>query len=95
MNIQSRNCEETLFACLYACATVTEEVNNIDWPASTAAGSLLKHLQDQRSGTENRLFLDVLGYLDVSDQILDMADFYDANMVKSKLAHAQLNQACI
>lgn len=86
-----RNAEETLLACLNACALSTGRKSNIRWPNATSAGDMIKRLQGQRQGPRNRTVMDCLSFLDYSGQCFDLADLYRAEMHNSDFGNAQLN----
>jgi len=90
---QSRNAEEALLAIHCACATQTKTVIEIDWGTALACGDWLKRLQGQREGPANRLILDCLAYLDLSNCNLHIFDFYSANLRGSSLINTGLIKA--
>jgi uncharacterized protein YjbI with pentapeptide repeats len=94
---QARNAEESLLAVLNACARTTRELSRLAWPRSedgsssrTAFGTWLKRLQGQREGGFNVLAQSCLSYLDLSGQILDMADLYHADLEGANLEQLRL-----
>lgn len=91
----SRNSEEALLVVLNACALVTGKITNIDWPEPTAAGAFLKRVQGQRPGPPNSLVQQCLSYLNLSNALLDMADFYGADLKYSSMAECALNFAIL
>jgi hypothetical protein len=50
---QARNAEEALLAALSACARVTKEISNINWPSEAAAGVWLARLDGQRQNASD------------------------------------------
>jgi hypothetical protein len=86
-----RNAEETLLACLNACALVSREISIVRWPTATSAGEMIARLQGQRKGPNNRPVLDCLSYLNFDGQYLDIADLYGAEMHHSSFIGAELN----
>jgi uncharacterized protein YjbI with pentapeptide repeats len=96
---QARNAEEALLAVLNACAQTSRSLSRIDWPkaegdrsSETAFGAWLKRLQGQRTGggSTNRLALNCLSFLDLSGQLLDMADLYAVKLNGTALGKASL-----
>lgn len=82
---QSRNAEEALLATLNACARFTETLSEIDWPSETALGEWISRLQGQRTGAENVLSLECLGYIVANRQLLHIRDFYEAIFFRASL----------
>jgi len=85
-----RNAEETLLACLNACALVSKKVSNVRWPSDTSLGEMVSRLQGQRKGPRNRPVMSCLSFLNYDDQCLDMADLYKAEMHNSSFARTDL-----
>lgn len=90
---QARNTEEALLVALNASARVTEQVSEIDWPEPISAGVWLSRLQGQRSGAENSLALNCLGFLSLQDQKMYFRDFYGADLLRADLFRADLARA--
>ncbi|NET62099.1 MAG: pentapeptide repeat-containing protein, partial [Symploca sp. SIO2E6] len=90
---QARNAEEALLAVLNACARVTKEISEIQWPSPDAFGTWISRLQGQRIGEENLLAFDCLSFLDLQGCMLDIRDFYKASLVESNLQGANLEEA--
>ncbi len=97
---QARNAEEALLAVLNACARTTRELSRIDWPPAedggsnrTAFGAWLKRLQGQRAYGSNVLAQSCLSYLDLSGQILHIADLYGADLEGANLEGVELDFA--
>lgn len=86
-----RNAEETLLACLNACALVSKKVSRVRWPNDTSLGAMVSRLQGQRKGPNNRPVMSCLSFLNCDDQCLDMADLYKAEMHNSSFARTQLH----
>ncbi|WP_174436268.1 pentapeptide repeat-containing protein [Azospirillum brasilense] len=86
-----RNAEETLIACINACALVTRNRTHIKWPSLTAFGESLKRLQGQRHGPENQLVHECLSYFDFSGCVLDMADLYAADLQHSNFTESAMH----
>ena len=82
---QSRNAEETLLASLSACALVTDEISNIEWPDETSAGNWFSLLRGQRESVENGIALRCLNHLDLEKCCLDLNDFFEASMGYSNM----------
>lgn len=97
---QARNAEEALLAVLNACARTVKELSRIDWPRAedggssrTAFGTWLKKLQGQRVAETTALAQRCLSYLDLSGQILHIADLYSADLEGANLEHLDLQFA--
>ena len=90
---QSRNAEEALLAMHFACAQLTEDVLDINWGSSTAFGTWLKRLQEQRENGENKLVLKCLGYLNLQFCSLYFQDLYGANLKGANLIMVNLRGA--
>jgi uncharacterized protein YjbI with pentapeptide repeats len=82
---QSRNAEESLLVAMNACARVTGAVSHVEWPTRTAFGEWFKRLQGQRIGPEPSLAATCLSFLDLSQVIIHIGDFYAANLRASHL----------
>ncbi|MHC2019995.1 pentapeptide repeat-containing protein [Methylobacterium sp. CM6247] len=91
----ARNAEETLVACIHACAIISKEKTMVSWPSETAAGEMLKRLQGQRKGPNNKPIMSCLAYISFCDQYLDMADLFNANLENCDFSGAELNYACL
>lgn len=87
----TRNAEETLFACLNACARVAKRQVDINWPDTTSFGSLIKRAQGQRRGPKNVPLLDCLSYVNADHSCLDMADLFSADLSHASLVGAELH----
>ncbi len=85
--------EEALLVMLYVCSARSGKLSKIDWPNSTAAGAWINRLQGQRSGPENVLAMECLGFLSVRNSALAMKDLYQSNLIKSDLTTCQLHYA--
>ncbi|NER50554.1 MAG: pentapeptide repeat-containing protein [Symploca sp. SIO1A3] len=90
---QARNAEEALLVVLNACARVTKEVSEIKWPSRDTFGAWISRLQGQRIGEDNVLALDCLSFLDLQGCILQIRDFYRANLEGAYLYGANLEGA--
>ena len=91
---QSRNAEEALLVTLNACALVTKQISVISLPEPTAFGAWFKRIQGQRTGAESSLAARCLSYLDLSGALLDIGDFYAANLERSDLRKVDAHYAC-
>ncbi|MBB3035146.1 NACHT domain-containing protein [Alteriqipengyuania lutimaris] len=92
-NRRFRNAAEACVAVLNSFAVATGEVSNIDWPSRTAAGAFLRKLSGQRQGPVNQLVLYCLRRLNFSGCVLDMFDFYSAELSGSIFDDADLHFA--
>jgi uncharacterized protein YjbI with pentapeptide repeats len=92
---QSRNAEEALLALHFACARLTREVVEIEWPSPTAFGEWLKRLQGQREGPGNTLAQRSLAYLALNGSRIDMVDLYEARLEGANLSGAQMRYATL
>ena len=90
---KSRNAEETLFAVINACALVTGEMVNIDFPTNNAFGSWLKKIQGQRTGGESPIAFDCLSHLNLQNALFLFIDLYEANLRGADLREANLRGA--
>jgi len=86
---QARNTEESLLVILNACANVTEEMSEIDWPTGVSLGELLSRLQEQ-SDYEEPLVITSLNRIDARWCDLVARDLFSADLYKSNLNKAQL-----
>jgi len=85
-----RNAEETLLACLNACARISQEITKISWPSETAAGEMILRLQGQRKGPPNKPVMKCLSYTCYDGQCFDMADLYKSEMNNSSFVMSKL-----
>ncbi len=81
---QARNADEALLALHCACAKRTGTLSQIKWPEKTSAGAWLSRLQPQRLDLTTTLAYDCFSDLDFSQQCFDFANFYRANIQRSK-----------
>lgn len=93
MSVQSRNAEEALLACLYACSERTEVVSHVEWPDDGSAWSWIHRLHGQATGEERMLALGCLGRLNLSKCTLDSLDLWQANLQRADLHDAVLSSA--
>ncbi len=90
-NQQARNAEEALLAVLNACARITRNISQVEWPSPEAFGTWISRLQRQRL---NEVFcLDCLSFLGLQNCILIFKDFYHANLKGANLKEANLERA--
>ena len=87
--------EECLLVALNACARVTNDVSEIQWPDQTALGAWLARLRGQRNSEENVVALMCLGHLKLSNVALDFADLYGAKLEGATLYGATLYGATL
>ena len=88
--VRARHAEEALFAALNSCACVTQQLSGVNWPYPQSFGGLLKTLQGQRTGSENPVILNALGYLNLSNCTLIYGDLLFANLERANLEGAKL-----
>ncbi|MBD2042668.1 pentapeptide repeat-containing protein [Microcoleus sp. FACHB-672] len=94
-NQQARNAEEALLAVLNSCARITEKISRIEGLSLISFGSLISRIQQQRFGPKNSLIFDCLSFLDLSNYLFDMRDFYRANLQKSAFIGSNLHYAML
>jgi hypothetical protein len=92
---QMRNSEETLLACMNACARVTQQLSMISQPNPTALGAWLRRVQGQRTGGDSALAVSCLSRLNLPGAVLHVSDLYRADFSYSNLAHLQAVYACL
>lgn len=92
---QARNAEESLLACLYACATVTDQLSHIQWPNLTTAGVWISRLRGQRVNSSNPVALQSLGRLNLDGCVLYMQDLFSTNLRGASLIRTMLDYAII
>ncbi|MDJ0728954.1 MAG: pentapeptide repeat-containing protein [Crocosphaera sp.] len=93
MNKQAINAEEALLVLLSSCASVTQEISQINWLSQQAFGTWISRFQGQSTGRENPVAFDCLNYLLLSNSILYFRDFYQANLEGANLVRANLVRA--
>jgi uncharacterized protein YjbI with pentapeptide repeats len=91
---QSRNAEEALLSALNACARLTGRISGITHPSPTAFGAWFRRIQGQRTGPEPAVVADCLSLLNLGGAILDIADFYAADLSGSDLSQASAHFVC-
>ncbi|BCL37351.1 hypothetical protein NSMS1_37980 [Nostoc sp. MS1] len=89
-NQQARNAEEALLVVLNACARVTEKVSTIKWDFTDTFGTWISKIQGQRIGPENALIMSCLSFLNLSECILHIKDFYRANLENTNCCNTGL-----
>jgi uncharacterized protein YjbI with pentapeptide repeats len=77
---QSRNAEESLLAALNACSEYRKDVARIEWAEATSFSKWLSRLSPYRADPTNRVAYRSLSFLDISKQVVDLQDFYSANL---------------
>jgi uncharacterized protein YjbI with pentapeptide repeats len=88
--VQSRNAEEALLVVLNACARATRRLSEIPFPDPLAFGTWFRGIQGQRSGPQSAFVAaSCLSFLDLSNSLLDISDFYGADLSHSKLELVQ------
>jgi len=87
---QARNAEEAFLAVLNASARTNRTISDIEFLNTESFGNWILTLQKQRTGAKNVLALECLSYLNLRDCILDMKDFYGADLHKTDLTNAHL-----
>ncbi len=95
MSRQDRNAEETLMAALSSCAFVTKVVSDIKWPTQNhdSFSNWLGKLRKQRIDREDRIILQCLNHLNLSEEILSFNDLFQANLRGADLEEADLGRA--
>jgi uncharacterized protein YjbI with pentapeptide repeats len=91
---QSRNSEEALLVALNSCAQMTRQVSAIEHYYVNAFGAWFRRIQDQRISAENVLATQCLSYLDLSNAILYISDFYGASFYSANLQGIQAGLCC-
>lgn len=87
---QARNAEEALLAVLDACAMVTQEVSNIQWPSPESFGNWLSRLQGQSEGYDIDFVLTCFSFLDLNNCYLARRDLGSAYLRGANLQGANL-----
>jgi uncharacterized protein YjbI with pentapeptide repeats len=91
-NTQARNAEEALLVVLNSCARLTEKLSEINFPSKVSFGTWISRLQGQRLDPEV-FCLNYLSFLNLSECVLVMRDFYRANLQEAYLEEAKLEGA--
>ncbi len=92
---QSRNAEEALLVVLNACARVTGNLSNINWPTPESFGEWIGRLLGQRKDTDEVFMMQCLSFLNLQDSNLLFRDFYSVNLVGAYLVGAYLEEAIL
>ena len=92
---QSRNSEEALLVALNSCARLTKQVSPIEHVDNTAFGSWFRRIQGQSMGPASALVARCLSFLNLSECVLYMGDFYGADLNSSVLSGSQAYLACL
>ena len=88
----SRNAEESLLVIHFACASLTEEVLNINWGIKSNFCAWLKRIKTERTTHNSQLVISSLGYLELSDEELDIFDFSSANLMGTNLVNTTFHE---
>ena len=91
-NEQAINAEKTLLIIHGLIASITDRVSDIKWPQLTSFGEFIGRILGQR------IFADVFilkfcNHLKINNAILDIRDFFEANLEKSDLSGSTLTCA--
>lgn len=86
----ARNAEETLLAIHFTIAKNTKTVSSLRLKSPIDFGEWISRIRGQRQGPRNTLALNSLGYLDLSNSILDIQDFFRADFSGSNLEGVRL-----
>jgi len=92
---QSRNAEEALLVALNSCALLTRRLSRMQNVEGNAFGAWFRRIQGQRMGPESVLAARCLSYLDLSNNILDISDFYGADFKNANLFGLEAIRACL
>ena len=90
---QARNSEEALLVSLNACARLTNELSQINWPTPEAFSTWVARLQGQRIKNNNFLIFDCFGLLDLHEVNLLLRDLLNSDLSGANLSGANLVQA--
>ena len=93
--ILARNAEEALLAVHFGIAKITKQISKLNLESATAFGEWISRLRGQRQGPQNKLALNSLVFLDLSGYLLDIQDFYCANLEGANLIGASLYSASL
>jgi uncharacterized protein YjbI with pentapeptide repeats len=91
---QSCNSEEALLVALNSCARFTERVSSLENVNRTNFGSWFTRIHGQRIGPESSLVLRSLSFLDLSECVLFISDFYGADLSFAVLRGLHAYLAC-
>lgn len=89
----ARNAEEALLACGFAIACCTKRKRRIEWPEVTSFGDMINRLRGQRTGPDNTLAMDCLGFVFANGQVMYLLDLFRANIECCEFEDAQFDYA--
>jgi len=89
----AKNAEECLLAVHNAIAMITGNVTKFNLKSNLVFGEWISRLRGPRTSLENTLALKSLGFLDLSEYIFVLQDFFTAFLENSKFMHSQLKLA--
>lgn len=92
---QSRNAEEALLAALNACARVTKQVSQVEFPSANSFSAWHKRIQGQRAGQSFPLVTYCMSWLSLDSAINYASDFVMANLSNSELNSAWLTMSSL
>ncbi|WP_339239634.1 pentapeptide repeat-containing protein [Paenibacillus sp. FSL R5-0517] len=78
--IYSNNTFESLIILLSLASSHIDQSLKINWDLENSFGTILKMITGQRTGATNAIVMSYLRHLDISNQCLDMADLYRADL---------------
>ncbi len=87
------NAITSLFVALNATSVALQRVAKLKFASETSFGTFLRRVCPQRSGAQSPLIFGALSFLDLSDQCLDMADLYSADLHCTLFINARLHFA--
>jgi len=87
------NSSTSLLVCLNAVGVARQSSVRLSFKSTTSFGTFLRKMCPQRSGPQSPLLYSALSYLDLSEQCLDMFDFYGANLSHTKWAGSAVHFA--
>lgn len=79
------NASTALIISLNACAVALKKVSDLTLSSNISIGNFLRRVCPQRTGPRSPLLYTALSYMNFSNQCLDMADLYGANLENSLL----------
>ncbi|MCX6681352.1 MAG: pentapeptide repeat-containing protein [Methanothrix sp.] len=91
---QSRNAEEALLVALNSCARFTKQLSLIEHIEKLAFGAWFRRIQGQRVGNESALAARCLSFLNLSENILYISDFLNADFSFTNLFGLKASLAC-
>ncbi|ACK69920.1 pentapeptide repeat protein [Gloeothece citriformis PCC 7424] len=89
---QARNAEEALLVVLNACARVTQELSNINWPSPDAFVEWISRLQlkNKMGVKEDRVTFDCLSFLNFKNCIFINLNLEGANLIGANFANTYI-----